>query len=110
MTGEYATDVSDASGTLLLDVVKRTWSKRLLNKLELDTSLLPECFESEDVTGNLTQEAANKLGLTTDCIVVGGAGDCAAGAVGQWRREEGLAVHFDWHFWGGLCPQRSTRI
>jgi len=83
MTGEYATDVSDASGMLLLDVAKRTWSKKLLAALELDVGLLADCYESEEVTGRLTAEAAKLLGLTTDCVVVGGAGDCAAGAVGN---------------------------
>lgn len=83
LTGEYATEVSDASGTLLLDVVNRRWSVELLSKLQLDESLLPTVYESEDVTGKLTQEAADALGLTTDCLVVGGAGDCAAGAIGN---------------------------
>ncbi len=83
MTGQYATDVSDASGMLLLDVAKRNWSKRLLSALELDIDLLAKCYESEDVTGKLTPAAAGALGLTTDCLVVGGAGDCAAGAVGN---------------------------
>ncbi|MGL6196282.1 MAG: xylulokinase [Thermoguttaceae bacterium] len=83
LTGEYATEVSDASGMLLLDVARRNWSTELLAKLHLDVSLLGKVYESEDVTGKLTPEAANLLGLTTDCIVVGGAGDCAAGAVGN---------------------------
>lgn len=83
LTGEYATEVSDASGMLLLDVAKRAWSKPLLSKLELDESLLGRCYESEEVTGTLTNAAAEELGLTTDCKVVGGAGDCAAGAVGN---------------------------
>ena len=83
MTGEYATDVSDASGMLLLDVAKRDWSKPLLSKLELDVDLFADCYESEDVTGRLTPAAAKELGLTTNCLVVGGAGDCAAGAVGN---------------------------
>ena len=82
LTGEFATDVSDASGMLLLDVKKRTWSKTLLNKLELDADLFADCYESEEVTGRLTPEVAKQLGLTTDCLVVGGAGDCAANAVG----------------------------
>ncbi len=82
LTGEFATDVSDASGMLLLDVAKRSWSKKLLSKLQLDESLLAKCYESEEVTGKLTVEAAKLLGLTTDCVVVGGAGDCAANAVG----------------------------
>jgi xylulokinase len=83
LTGEYATDVSDASGTLLLDVAKRTWSKPLLSKLELDPALFARCYESEEVTGKLTPAAAKTLGLSTNCAVVGGAGDCAAGAVGN---------------------------
>lgn len=83
LTGEFATEVSDASGMLLLDVVNRCWSKELLSKLELDQSLLARCHESEEVTGRLTRDAAKLLGLTTDCMVVGGAGDCAAGAVGN---------------------------
>ncbi|MHC4180706.1 MAG: xylulokinase [Planctomycetota bacterium] len=90
LTGEYATEVSDASGMLLLDVAKRNWSKKLLSALELDVDLLAECYESEDVTGTLTRQAAKALGLTTDCIVVGGAGDCAAGAVGNGIVTRGL--------------------
>jgi len=83
LTGEYATEVSDASGMLLLDVAKRAWSKKLLSALELDVDLFGQVYESEDVTGNLTAAAAKELGLTTDCVVVGGAGDCAAGAIGN---------------------------
>ncbi len=83
LTGEYATEVSDASGMLLLDVAKRAWSKPLLSKLELDIDLFGKVYESEQVTGTLTKEVAKELGLTTDCKVVGGAGDCAAGAVGN---------------------------
>jgi xylulokinase len=90
LTGEYATEVSDASGMLLLDVVKRKWSKQLLSKLELDESLLGTCYESEEITGKLSSETAKLLGLTTDCVVVGGAGDCAAGAVGNGIVKSGL--------------------
>ncbi|MBL9164508.1 MAG: xylulokinase [Planctomycetaceae bacterium] len=90
LTGEFATEVSDASGTLLLDVVHRRWSQPLLDKLELDNSLLPKCYESEEVTGTLTADAAKLLGLTTACKVVGGAGDCAAGAVGNGIVKTGL--------------------
>ncbi|TWT34808.1 xylulokinase [Blastopirellula retiformator] len=89
LTGEYATEVSDASGMLLLDVAKRSWSKRLLSKLELDESILGTVYESEEVTGTLTAEAAKRLGLTTDCVVVGGAGDCAANAVGNGVVKQG---------------------
>lgn len=83
MTGEMATDVSDASGMLLLDVAQRDWSTELLGKLQIDRALLAQCYESEQVTGQLTPQAAKELGLTTACVVVGGAGDCAAGAVGN---------------------------
>ena len=83
LTGEYASEVSDASGTLLLDVTRRAWSKPLLAKLELDADLLPPTYESEQVTGKLKADVAELLGLSTDCVVVGGAGDCAAGAVGN---------------------------
>ncbi len=54
MTGDFATEVSDASGTLLLDVVNRNWSKELLHKLDLDAKLFPKVYESEDVTGVLS--------------------------------------------------------
>lgn len=90
LTGEFATEVSDASGMLLLDVVKRAWSKTLLSKLELDPSLFANCHESEEVTGKLTTDTAKELGLTTDCVVVGGAGDCAAGAIGNGIVSTGL--------------------
>ncbi|MCR4411990.1 MAG: xylulokinase [Thermoguttaceae bacterium] len=90
LTGEYATEVSDASGMLLLDVARRTWSKKLLAKLDLDPGLLARCYESEEVTGKLTPQAAELLGLSTDCVVVGGAGDCAAGAVGNGIVERGV--------------------
>ncbi|MGE3243273.1 MAG: xylulokinase, partial [Pirellulales bacterium] len=90
LTGEFATEVSDASGMLLLDVVKREWSQPLLDKLELDRSLFATCYESEQVTGKLTPEVAKQLGLSTDCVVVGGAGDCAAGAVGNGIVRKGV--------------------
>ncbi len=82
LTGEFATDVSDASGTLLLDVRGRDWSKPLLSALDLDRQWLPDCHESEDVTGKLTVAAAKELGLSSECLVVAGGGDCAAGAIG----------------------------
>lgn len=83
LTGEFATEVSDASGTLLLDVVKRKWSKALLGKLDLSDSLLPEVYESEEVSGVLSQTAAKQMGLNPGTPVVGGAGDQAAGAIGN---------------------------
>ena len=83
LTGEYATEVSDASGTLLLDVAHRRWSDELLGLLQIDKSLLPPVSESTEVTGRLTAGAAAALGLSAGTPVVGGAGDNAAGAVGS---------------------------
>lgn len=83
LTGDYATEVSDASGTLLLDVVNRGWSRELLGKLDLSIDLLPRVHESEDVTGVLTASAAKELGLKPGTPVVGGGGDQAASAIGN---------------------------
>src|SRR5688572_12077924 len=83
MTGEYATEVSDASGTLLLDVVNRTWSNRLLDLLGIDRALMPRLHESYEVTGKISANVAKELGLIAGIPVVGGGGDQAAGAVGN---------------------------
>jgi xylulokinase len=83
MTGEYATEVSDASGMLLLDVVNRTWSDKLLGLLQIDKSLLGKLHESYEVTGTLNAQGARSLGLRQGIPVVGGGGDQAAGAVGN---------------------------
>ncbi|MHC4997060.1 MAG: xylulokinase, partial [Planctomycetota bacterium] len=83
MTGEYATEVADASGTLLLDVKKRKWRRDLMKKLDLSPSLMPECYESHEVTGKLSKWAADQLGLKPGVPVVGGAGDNAAAAIGN---------------------------
>jgi xylulokinase len=90
MTGEYATEVSDASGTLLLDVVNRRWSDELLQLLQIDRSLLPRVYESPQITGTLTASAAKELGLSPGTPVVGGAGDQAAGAVGNGIVSSGI--------------------
>lgn len=90
LTGELATEVSDASGMLLLDVVNRKWSNELLSCLDIDPSILASVYESEQVTGTLLPSIAKELGLTTACKVVGGAGDCAAGAVGNGIVKQGV--------------------
>lgn len=83
LTGEYATEVSDASGTLLLDVKNRCWCQPLLDRLEIDARWLPQVYESEEVSGQLQTAAAQRLGLPAGIPVVGGGGDQAAGAVGN---------------------------
>ncbi len=90
LTGEYAIDVADASGTLLLDVRMRAWSDELITKLKIDKSFLPRLFESSDVVGQLTKSAADLLGLKAGIDVVAGAGDQAAGAVGNGVVSSGI--------------------
>ncbi len=90
MTGEYATEVGDASGTLLLDVKKRKWHTGLMSKLGIDPSLMPDCYESHVVTGKLTANAAKAMGLVKDIPVVGGSGDQPAGAVGNGIVQAGI--------------------
>lgn len=91
LTGEFATEVSDASGMQLLDVPKRQWSDEVLEKLDIDKSLLAKVYESPEVTGNITAEMAEKTGLSTSTVVVGGAGDNAAAAVGTGVVKDGKA-------------------
>lgn len=83
LTGEFATEVSDASGMQLLDVPNRCWSDEVLAGLELDKSMLGKVYESQDITGTVTQKVAELTGLKAGTPVVGGAGDQAAGAVGN---------------------------
>ena len=82
LTGEYATDVADASGTLLFDVKNRCWHRELLSLLDIDPALLPASFEGPEVTGTLTAEAAAQTGLPAGIPVVAGGGDQAANGVG----------------------------
>ena len=91
LTGEYATEVSDASGMQLLDVANRCWSREVLEKLDIDESLLAKMYESPDVTGTVTKEAAALTGLKEGTPVAGGAGDNAAAAVGTGVVEDGKA-------------------
>jgi xylulokinase len=91
LTGEHATEVSDASGTGLLDVVTRRWSKEMLERLKLDSSLLARLHESADVTGTVTAAAAEATGLAAGTPVVGGAGDQAASGVGNGIVAKGVA-------------------
>ena len=82
LTGDKATDVADASGTLLLNVAERKWSEEMLAATEIDVSLLPTVFESPEITGTISSSAAELTGLRAGTPVVGGAGDQAGGAVG----------------------------
>ena len=91
LTGEFATDVSDASGTLLFDVTHRRWSPEMLQALNINSDILPRAYESPEVTGAISTEAAALTGLKAGTPVVAGAGDQAASAVGNGLVLPGLA-------------------
>jgi xylulokinase len=81
LTGHYVSDMSDASGTLWLDVKKRSWSKELLALCELDTRHMPRLVEGCEPSANLRSDVASELSLNPNVVVAGGAGDNAASAV-----------------------------
>ena len=81
LTGEFATEVSDAGGMQLLDVPKRRWSEKMLKALEIDEKKLPKVFESIEISGKVCKKAANLTGLAFGTPVAGGGGDQAAGAI-----------------------------
>ena len=83
LTGERATDMADASGTLLLDVAHRRWSREMLQAAEIDEKSLPSLYESTDVCGKASSQGAAETGLRVGTPVVAGAGDQAAGATGM---------------------------
>ena len=91
LTGEYATEVSDASGMQLLDIGRRCWSEEVLGKLEIDKALLAPVYESQEVSGQVLASAAELTGLKAGTPVVGGAGDNAAAAVGTGVVSDGQA-------------------
>ena len=90
LTGDYAMDVSDASGTSLLDVANRTWSNEVVDALDIPRSWLPTLVEGPQITGGVSAEAAAATGLKAGTPVVGGGGDQAAGAVGVGAVQPGI--------------------
>lgn len=91
LTGEFATEVSDASGMQLLDVPNRKWSEQVLDALQIDKALLGKVYESPEITGKITKTASDLSGLAEGTVVVGGAGDNAAAAVGTGTVLDGKA-------------------
>lgn len=89
LTEQFATDVSDASGTSLFDVKKRKWSEEILRKLKIPYEFLPPSFESDEITGHITKKISQITGLKEGTPVVAGGGDQAAGGVGNGIVEEG---------------------
>lgn len=90
LTGEFAAEMSDASGMQLLDVPGRRWSGEMLDKLGIDGDLLAPVYESVEVSGRISKSAAERTGLAEGTSVVGGAGDQAAGGVGNGIVREGV--------------------
>jgi xylulokinase len=89
LTGEYASDASDAAGTLLLDLARRDWSDTILSALEIPRDWLPQVYEGPQITGQLRSELAESLGLPAGLPVVAGGGDNAAAAIGTGIIREG---------------------
>ncbi len=90
LCGVFATEVSDASGTSLLNVPKRRWSTKVLSALNIDKDLLPRVYESQEISGEINVGGAQATGLLAGTPVVGGGGDQAAGAVGNGIAQAGI--------------------
>jgi xylulokinase len=90
LTGEFATEVSDASGTALFDVRNRKWADEVLDAIDIPKEWMPRCYESPEVSGRITEATAGLTGLKAGMPVVGGGGDQAAGAVGNGVVESGI--------------------
>jgi xylulokinase len=92
LTGEYAMDKADGSGTVLFDLRRRTWSSEVLEVLGIEPAWMPPTFEGQEITGRVNAEAAAATGLMYGTPVVAGAGDQAAQAVGVGAVEPGLVA------------------
>ncbi len=90
LSGAFATEVSDASGTSLLNVPERQWSDKVLSALQIDKNFLPEVYESCEVSGAVSEIGARATGLKVGTPIVGGGGDQAAGAVGNGIVQSGI--------------------
>ena len=91
LCGERAADLSDASGTLWLDVAERCWSDTMLAATGLSQRAMPRLVEGSDVTGVLRRELADRWGLADNVVIAGGAGDQAAGAIAAGVIDAGQA-------------------
>lgn len=90
LSGSFCTDVSDASGMLLMDVKNRCWSKEMMDICGITEEMLPKLYESYEVVGTLKEDVAGALGLSTEVKVIAGAGDNAAAAVGTGTVGDGM--------------------
>ena len=92
LTGEYATEVSDASATQILDIPNRKWSDEIMAAMELPEEMLGRVYDSQEITGYVLPEVAKLMGITEKCAVVGGASDNSAGGVGTGVVAPGRAM------------------
>jgi xylulokinase len=94
LTGHFASDYSDASGTNLFDLINESWSEEILDKVKIDPAKLPPLYSSTEVVGEITPEAARESGLLsgTPVVIGGGDGPCAAAGAGVVR--EGQAYNY----------------
>ena len=90
LSGSFCTDLSDASGMLLLDVKNRCWSQKMLDICGISESQLPKLYESYEKVGTLQPEIADQLGFPQSVVIAAGAGDNAAAAVGTGTVGDGM--------------------
>jgi xylulokinase len=93
LTGNFVTDYSDASGTNLFDLVKKTWDKNILDTLGISPDLLPDAHPSTDNAGGIRAEAAREIGLLEGTPVIIGGGDGSCACVGAGVVSEGSAYN-----------------
>jgi xylulokinase len=92
LTGDFAMDVADGAGTVLMDIRQRTWSAEILSALEIPAAWMPPLYEGPQVTGQITPQAAAATGLTAGTPLVAGGGDQSAQAVGVGAIRQGIVA------------------
>ena len=108
LTGTYATEVSDASGTLLLDVANRRWSRELLGKLDIDPALLPACYESPEVSAQVSELGSKATGPAGGHAGRGRRRRPAGRGGGQRDRAAGGGLGDDGDLGSRLRPRRRS--
>ncbi len=83
LTSSFTTEYSDASGTQMVDIFNKKYSKKILEYVGINENMLPKLMESTEISGHIKKEICNELNLDNNCFIVGGAGDQAAAAIGN---------------------------
>ena len=106
LTGKVATDPSDASETVMMDIKKRTWSRKILSDIGIDETKLPEIKKSYDLLGYVTEQAAKETGLVPGTPVCVGGGDVAIATLGAGVSKPGEAyMYIGSGSWVGMCSE-----